>query len=135
MLTNALKKLGVEVVGNAIYSVPIIREMLQEREHAEARIIHEGGVKDCNERWIPLKCREAASLMAEAAQVAEMELILPVVRLAKDTTDFQITLYQHDGISILFRRNKVKWKDMIDGLVRSKAKAFGFPTGLVWEEL
>jgi hypothetical protein len=135
MLTKALKKLGVEVVGNAIYSVPIIREMLQEREHAKARIIHEGGARGCNERWIPLKCREAASLMAEAAQVAEMELILPVVRLAKATTDFQITLYQHDGISILFRRNKVKWKDMIDGEVRKKAKAFGFPTGLVWEEL
>lgn len=135
ILTTSLRKRGVETEGNAIYSVPIIGEMLDEREHAKARIIKEGGVRDCNGRWIPLKRREPSSLMAEAAQVAEMELLLPVVRLAKTTNDFQITLYQHDGISLHFRRNKKEWIDRIDGEVRKKAKEFGFPTGLDWEEL
>ena len=82
-----------------------------------------------------MKQRDAASLMAEAAQVAEMELLLPVVRLAKTTKDFQITLSQHDGISILFRKDKKQWIDRIDGEVSKKAKEFGFPTGLEWEEL
>jgi hypothetical protein len=135
ILTTSLRKRGVETDGNAVYSMPFVPEMLEERERAKARINREGGVRDCNGRWIPLKARDAASLMAEAAQVAEMELLLPVVRLAKTTNDFQITLYQHDGISLLFRKDKKEWIDRIDGEVRKKAKEFGFPTGLDWEEL
>lgn len=135
ILTTSLKKREVETDGNAVYSMPFVPEMLEERERAKARINREGGVRDCNGRWIPMKQRDAASLMAEAAQVAEMELLLPVVRLAKTTNDFQITLYQHDGISILFRKDKKQWIDRIDGEVRKKAKEFGFPTGLDWEEL
>lgn len=135
ILTTSLKKREVETDGDAVYRMPIIPEMLEERERAKARINREGGVRDCNGRWIPMKQRDAASLMAEAAQVAEMELLLPVVQLAKTTSDFQITLYQHDGISILFRKDKNQWIDRIDGEVRKKAKEFGFPTGLEWEEL
>jgi len=135
ILTTSLRKRGVETDGNAVYSMPFVPEMLEERERAKARINREGGVRDCNGRWISLKARDAASLMAEAAQVAEMELLLPVVRLAKTTTDFQITLYQHDGISILFRKDQKQWIDRIDGEVSKKAKEFGFPTGLEWEEL
>jgi hypothetical protein len=135
ILTTSLRKRGVETDGNAVYTMPFVPEMLEERERAKARINREGGVRDCNGRWIPMKQRDAASLMAEAAQVAEMELLLPVVRLAKTTNDFQITLYQHDGISILFRKDKKQWIDRIDEEVRKKAKEFGFPTGLDWEEL
>jgi hypothetical protein len=135
MLTTALRKKGVQTEGRAIYSVPIIREMLQEREHAKATIVHQGGVKDCNGRWIPLAEREPASLMAEAAQVAEMELLLPMIRMAKTTDDFQVTLYQHDGMSLFFRRKKQAWMERIDEEVKKKAKDMGFPTGLAWEEL
>ena len=42
--------------------------------------------------------------MAQQAQATELYLLLPVLKLAKSTNDFSITLWQHDGFSVNFYR-------------------------------
>jgi negative regulator of sigma E activity len=91
-------------------------------------------VKDCNGEFIPLKRRKPSSLMAEAAQAAEVELLLTAIRLAKTTKEFQITLIQHDGFSVEFRKNKDVWRGRIDKAIAAKAEEMEIPTGLEWEE-
>jgi hypothetical protein len=134
ILTNDMKKKGVERDGNIIYSMPFIRDIIEDRERAKRRIVAEGGITDCNGEFIPLKRRKPSSLMAEAAQAEEVELILPAIRLAKTTEDFQITLIQHDGFSVEFRKDKEVWQARIEKAVAAKAKEKGIPTGLEWEE-
>jgi hypothetical protein len=55
--------------------------------------------------------------------------------MAKTTKDFQITLFQHDGFSVLFRREQEKWMERIEEVAEEKARSMDFPTGLEWEEL
>jgi hypothetical protein len=134
ILTNDLKKKGVERDGTIVYSMPFIRDIIEERERAKRRIVAEGGVTDCNGRFISLKRREPSSLMAEAAQAVEVELILQAIRLAKTTEDFQITLIQHDGFSVDFRKDKDVWQGRIERAIAAKAETMEIPTGLEWEE-
>jgi hypothetical protein len=78
-----------------------------------------------------------ASLLAHQAQSIELYLLLPVVELASTTTDFYITLWQHDGFSIHFtNKSKVdKWIPRILQVVQQKIDEQGILTHLEWELL
>jgi hypothetical protein len=135
LLEEALLEEGIERDMSVIVDHPIVKEVLRERESAKWQIIQNDGMEDILGNWITKGRRSVGSVMAQAAQVAEMELLHPVVEMAKTTKDFQITLFQHDGFSVLFRREQEKWTERIEEVVQEKARSFGFPTGLEWEEL
>jgi hypothetical protein len=135
LLEEALLEEGIERDMSVIVDHPIVKEVLSERESAKWQIIQNDGMEDILGNWIKKGRRSVGSVMAQAAQVAEMELLHPVVEMAKITKDFQITLFQHDGFSVLFRREQEKWMERIEEVVQEKARSFGFPTGLEWEEL
>jgi hypothetical protein len=135
LLEEELLEKGVERDMSSIVDHPIVKEILRERHNANWQIIQNNGMEDILGNWIAKGRRSVGSVMAQAAQVAEMELLHPVVEMAKTTKDFQITLFQHDGFSVLFRREQEKWMERIEEVVQEKARSFGYPTGLEWEEL
>ena len=135
LLEKALRKTQIKRDMSAITEHPIVKEILEKREEARWQITRDDGMEDCLGNWIKRGQRSVASVMAQAAQTAEMELLVPVVEMARTTEDFQVVLFQHDGFSVKFRRNKDKWQEMIGEVVENKAKEMGFPTGLEWEEL
>ena len=47
--------------------------------------------------------------MAEVAQALEMKLIYPAFRLAGETREFTIVLFQHDAFSLHFLRRSEAW--------------------------
>lgn len=83
------------------------------------------------------KDAQARSIMAQEAQAAEMWLMLPIIDLAKDSKDFTVTIWQHDGVSISFHNatklERVKGK--INQAVLDRAEEGGFLTYLEWEQL
>jgi len=135
LLEEALRKSQIKRDMSVITEHPIVKEILEKREEARWQITRDDGMEDCLGNWIKRGQRSVASVMAQAAQTAEMELLVPVVEMARTTEDFQVVLFQHDGFSVKFRRNKDKWQEMIGEVVEKKAKEMGFPTGLEWEEL
>ncbi len=105
------------------------REQLQ-------KISQNGGMKDCFGRWLTRKkemsCR---SILAQVSQAMELLLLSGVVELAiqeKDTQSFKITLWQHDGFTIQFRRQTQKfyWIKRITEEVTDKVQELGVPTSL-----
>jgi hypothetical protein len=75
--------------------------------------------------------------MAQQAQAIEMHLLLPVITLAKTTSDFQVTLWQHDGFSVNFtsQGRKERWIKKINEVVNSKINELGVITKLEWTSL
>lgn len=100
------------------------------------QISRNGGMKDCFGRWLAVKketsCR---SILAQASQAMELLLLSGVVELAiqeKYTKSFKITLWQHDGFSVQFRRKaqQTYWIKRIMEAVTDRAEELGVPTSL-----
>lgn len=75
-----------------------------------------------------LKCNgthaDARSILACEAQAMELWLLLPIVDLAQQTNEFQIMLWQHDGLSISFKDNRRNdlWLNKISNIVKNRAQ-------------
>lgn len=77
------------------------------------------------------------SILAQQAQAVEMDLLLPVVKLAVESNQYDVLLWQHDGFSVVFRdkQRKELWKSRISKAVEDKAAEYGIVVSLEWKEL
>ena len=100
---------------------------------AVRRIAAEGGAMTCYNSWRPVtEDRQPRDIMAEIAQAWEMKLIYPAFKLAQQTRDFTITLYQCDGFSVHFMRRRKEWKQRIEQAIYENAHRDDFLTWLEW---
>lgn len=85
--------------------------------------------------------KRITSAMAQEVQMIEMAILTPIIDLAeKNSNNYVITLWQHDGFSVKFldksKRDKCtkvivnRFKTTIDNL-----KVFNIPTYLEYEHL
>ena len=75
---------------------------------------------------------DARSALAQDAQAVELDLLLPVLGLAKRTNKFRILLWQHDGFTVKFTEagKEERWHRRILKVVNEKAIELAIPTQL-----
>jgi hypothetical protein len=115
---------------------PIIAAMWRARKRVLAQITQKGGAVDCFGRWITIP-RELGvpnprSVLAQLAQARELQLLYPVVELARTTDEFTIALYLFDGVWIDFKdaTKKDRWTRRIVDAVNGQARELGIATEL-----
>ncbi|MCS3750581.1 hypothetical protein GGQ19_001750 [Salinibacter ruber] len=97
-----------------IFSHPLVKQLLRERENQIAEIEDNGKATDTFGREIRLSSdTDARSVLAQLAQAKELELLLPALDVAKselhradeaeESPRFWIVLWQHDGFSVHVR--------------------------------
>lgn len=120
---------------NDFIAHPLIQAIFRERQVEMDRIRMARGAYDAYGTWLPIQgTRWARDVMAAVAQSWEMKLIFPVFLLAAKTREFTITLFQHDGFSVNFRRRKDAWKNRLEECVNNKAIELDIHTRLEWED-
>lgn len=140
-------ELGVGV-GTRFVAHPLIAEIIQKRDEQIRRIVKDGGARDCYGEWIKLewvsyntaggkqaKRPNAASVLAQLGQAAELNIIAAVFRLAQTTDAFSIMVYKYDGVAVSFRdaQRKALWTARIKEAVQAVAKEIGVHTELETE--
>lgn len=134
LLTHNLNKLGIESGGTRIFESPLIQALKVARASAADRIRKEGGGATCFGVFLPLcEGMDEYQVLALQAQAMEMKLLHPVIALAKETEDFTVTLWQHDGFSVHFTRRQECWTEKINQAVQEKVNSMGIPTRLEWK--
>jgi hypothetical protein len=112
---------------------PLIAALLEARDAALQTIALTGGAENCYGEWKRVtEERQPRDIMAEIAQAWEMKLIYPAFALARETSDFTITIFQYDGFSVHFSRRSDEWRKKIDESINENAKQLGFLTNLEW---
>jgi hypothetical protein len=71
-------------------------------------------------------------ILAEVAQALEMKLIYPAFRLARETREFTIVLFQHDGFSLHFVRREEMWLTRIANAIQEEITQHRVETRLEW---
>lgn len=106
--------------------------MLQARGAVMRQIKEQGGAQTCFGTWLSTEEYEERSILAQISQAVELQLLFPVVELARSTDEFVITLWQHDGFSIDVTddRRVGLWKGRIQEEVKAKALQRGIQTEL-----
>lgn len=132
-LGNALKQCGIVRDGSLFLKNPLIKSMLTARMEATKRIIRDGGAETCFGKQLELGKLKPPQILAQIAQAAELKLIYPVVQLARQTEEFKITLWQHDGFSVHFVRREERWKRRLSNVVSEQAERMEIVTGLEWK--
>ncbi|MEI6492601.1 MAG: hypothetical protein WCO94_08640 [Verrucomicrobiota bacterium] len=133
-LGKALEIAGVVRNGSLFLRNPLIQAMLASRNEATKQILRKSGAKTCFGKWLELGKLTPPQILAQIAQAAELKLIYPVVQLAKQTEEFKITLWQHDGFSVHFTRREERWKRKLARVVSEQAEKMGIVTGLEWKD-
>lgn len=142
-LTKRLKALGVKSGGSLFMKHWIIESMVAARNKEIDRITTLGGDYTIYGSWLPLadnltkgsisnRYYDVKSILAQQAQAVEMKIIATLFRLAANTDDFAITLYQFDGVSILFKmkHRQDEYIQRMKESVESIAKSLGIHTTL-----
>lgn len=107
---------------------PIIAELLDARESVLDEIRLAGGRHDCFGRYISMEActhkpdNRERSVLAQVAQARELDLLTPVLDLAEAEDGegrpaFQVVLYQFDGVTLSFWKER----DMEKHLTRIKS--------------
>ena len=129
-----------DVFVKALFELPLVKDILT------ARKVRLNEVKG-KTLFTPLgkiRSRKPTSKLALEAQAYEMLLIHEIYKLADQAINpktnkaqFEIMLYQFDGVTIDFRdkRSKDYWKSCITKAVEAKAYEYGFKTTLEFEDL
>lgn len=134
LLENKLKTAGIARNGNLFLRNPLMQALFVARNEATRKIKQEGGAETCFGKRLELKNLKSTQILAQVAQAAELKLIYPVVQLAKQTEEFKITLWQHDGFSVHFTRREERWKREMARVVSEQAERMGIVTGLEWKD-
>lgn len=93
---------AVDRAGDRFVDGAHVRELLECRDARLAEVKRRGGLVGGFGEWIGLEPgRRAESLLADRAQGVEFSLLLPAIDLAKATTRWDISLWQHDGFDVL----------------------------------
>ena len=64
--------------------------------------------------------------------VLPVKLVYPAFRLARETREFTIVLFQHDGFSLHFLRREEMWLARIASVVQEEIAQHGVETRLEW---
>ncbi len=123
--------IGLNGVSTKLLANPYISELYDARAMREKLIVEKGGFHDAFGRWIAMEGGNVASVLAVVAQSVEMKVLGPVVELAGRSTGphgFSITLWQHDGFSIVAHRPAMTmvWVDRLKKAVREYGKSLGY---------
>ena len=129
-----LKKAGLDThIAAKFVTQPLIQELLAAREEALDSIAKAGGARTCFDKWCAVsETRHPRQIMAEVAQALEMTLIYPAFRLAADTREFTIVLFQHDGFTLHFLRRGALWLRRIASAIQEEASQHSVVTRLEW---
>jgi hypothetical protein len=132
----ALKSAGQDVrLAKLFLELPLIIELLSARDKALTAIEANGGAETPYGKWCAVSgSRKPREVMAEVAQAWEMKLLMPVFKMAKTTKDFQVTVYQFDGVTVQFTRRAEQWKRRIRAEIEQEAEKEGIKTGWEWKE-
>ncbi|MDT0631324.1 hypothetical protein [Rubrivirga litoralis] len=120
----------------------IIQALRAARDAQIEAVAEAGGAWDVYGVWRSTDCKDtpeknARSVLAQLAQAAELHLVFPVIELARETRDFQVVLWQHDGFSVRFsdETKRERWTERIVAAVQQRADDLRVPTQLEYEVL
>jgi hypothetical protein len=135
-LTKDFADLGIHKNGNLFLKHPLIKALLAGRRRAVAKIQAEGGARTCFGKWLDTFELTIPQVLAQVSQAIELKIISAVFKVAKTTSDFTITLFQHDGIAVHFtdKTKMEKWKKRLDEAVAQEAESAKVETFLEWEK-
>jgi hypothetical protein len=101
----------LEAIGEAFLAHPLVQPLLKRRNNMLRFIRNHQGITDCFGRWLSTEDpgsqdgrRGAASVLAEWMQNAELFVMLHVGRAALEDSELYFLLWQHDGITVVPRR-------------------------------
>ncbi|MFI4914886.1 MAG: hypothetical protein ACIAS6_00085 [Phycisphaerales bacterium JB060] len=131
---------GVTGLGERFLANEFVHEVYEARERALERVLSGGGATTELGRHLAvgrslsreMRHKKARSILAQVAQATELLLIHPVYEVAKGTTQFDIMLYQFDGVTIRYRdaRSWGRWHKEVRAAVSERAKHLRVDTGL-----
>jgi hypothetical protein len=128
-------------VAQRLLAHPLISTMMAARDEQLAKIRTDGGAFDCYGTWIAMpydgnaKGRRRGnprSVLATLAQALEFRITAWVFDLARNTTDFYITHFAHDGFCLEFvkQRRAEAVVQRVIAEVEKEAKYWGVETSL-----
>ncbi len=126
---------GIQRDGRLFTKHPLVKALIKGRNRAIQQIRKAGGGRTCFGKWISTASLAPHRIAAQISQAIELKIIHPLFVCAKNTDDFTITLFLHDGVGIHFTdKSKVtRWKRRLNDLVVTAAEQFGAETELEWE--
>jgi hypothetical protein len=135
-LTKALADIGIAKNGNLFTRHPLIKALLEGRKRAIAAIQRDGGARTCFGKWLSGLVLTTPQILAQISQAIELKIMHVAFEVAATTSDFKITLFQHDGIAVHFtdKSKARRWKQRISRAIDIEAKRLGVETILEWEE-
>lgn len=125
-----LAEIGIFGGGEKFMKSELITTLLSARDITFKYIEREKGAYDAFGNHISTDKYNALSVAAQQAQSYELRLLWPAIELAKETNDFVITAFQHDGLSFDFTRRADRWIDRISSAVQDEADLLNIPTEL-----
>ncbi len=136
LLARNLVKHGVNrEYARQFLSVPLIRDVFSARQEALVRVIADDGAQTCYGKNLKItKELQARDILAQLAQCWEMKLIYPAFEVTAGNPYCTIMVYQFDGFTAHFTRRPEGWATRIKDAVDARAKEFGIPTWLEWDE-
>lgn len=146
-IPNIKKKLTEELkvyfskgitAGQLFFKNDIIQAMAEARQRRMDELILAGVAYTIYGKKIEVWCNPDTgesninSVLAEQAQAIEMYLLYPVIDLAKNTNEFEVTLWLHDGFSVAFKNEskRERWTQRIQKAVEKRAEELGIITEL-----
>jgi hypothetical protein len=122
-----LKKAGLDThIATDFVNHPLMKALFEAREEALRSIAKAGGARTCFAKWCAVsETRHPRQIMAEVAQALELKLILPAFRLAAETREFTIVLFQHDGFTLHFLRRGEMWLGRIATVIQEEVAQHG----------
>jgi hypothetical protein len=135
-LTKALKALGIKQSGSLFIQHRLIQAMLKGRDKEIDRINTLGGAYTVYNEWLSVvdsdvstdNAHTVKNILAQQAHAVELKVISTLFYLAAGNDDFTITLYQFDGVSILFK-DKSKQKAYVERM-KKEVQSIGHSLGM-----
>ena len=135
-IINHLDTYFGEGKGNIFVNDKIIKDILSARKAAYSYYITVGSIEDAYGRSHKVSKDNVLSIVSRVCQSYEQKLILSIFETLNEADgDFNITLYQFDGLSIKFDCNKEYWMSRINEVFNQKAKEMRIYTSLSWSFL
>ena len=134
-LTTDLAALGIRKNGNLFLKHPLMKALLSGRQRMVTKIQQESGARTCFGKWLDTFELTTPQVLAQISQAIELKIMHAVFTVATTTSDFTITLFQHDGIAVHFTdKSKSKaWQKRMSDAAAKEARQFGVETFLEWE--
>jgi hypothetical protein len=134
-VAEELSDAGIQRTGPLLTEHPLVKALLKGRDRMIRKIYYARGAKTCFGKWVSTENIPAYRILAQISQAIELKIIHPLFVCAKNTDDFTITLFLHDGVAIHFKdKTKVTtWKRRLNALVTNAAREFNAITALEWE--